>query len=203
MLVHHTDHRGGASVVKAIFVHITHNTQTRSPTSVFVFSCILFYTHPVISEELNMCWIMKSLLQTLRSITRLEVLNYICSHYWSWAFPHIHQNFETNKEKRRRQKRRRPGAWSVNPLSSFACCFSEFAGGFWISALFCPSSLDRCIDCGVTAQKAGEVTGVRQEVNCVCAQRWTASKGQKSKQRRENSQRGHTSTEVAHLLLLK
>lgn len=203
MLVHHTDHRGGASVVKAIFVHITHNTQTRSPTSVFVFSCILFYTHPVISEELNMCWIMKSLLQTLRSITRLEVLNYICSHYWSWAFPHIHQNFETNKEKRRRQKRRRPGAWSVNPLSSFACCFSEFAGGFWISALFCPSSLDRCIDCGVKAQKAGEVTGVRQEVNCVCAQRWTASKGRKSKQRRENSQRGHTSTEVAHLLLLK
>lgn len=55
MLVHHTGHRGGASVVKAIFVHITHNTQARSPTSVFVLSCILFYTHPVISEELNMC----------------------------------------------------------------------------------------------------------------------------------------------------
>lgn len=182
MLVHHTDHRGGASVVEAIFVHITHNTHARSHTSVFVFSCILFYTHPVISEELNMCWIMKSLLQTLRSITRLEVLNYICSHYWSWALPHIHQNFETNKEKRKRRERRR-------------------RGGFWISALFCPSSLDRCIDCGVTAQKAGEVTGVRQEVNWVCAQRWAASKGLKSKQRREISQRGHTSTEVAHLLL--
>lgn len=107
MLVHHTDHCGGASVVKAIFVHITHDTQARSHTSVFVFSCILFYTHPVISEELNMCWIMKSLLQTSRSITRLKVLNYICSHYWSWAFPHIHQNFETNKEKRKRQERRR------------------------------------------------------------------------------------------------